>query len=116
MILSSEKPYNQQVINRYDIYFVSKSNVQIDSNVRTQNGGTGENTPFAVQSRKKERDNGHDTFYVFKLELGPNLFITGSKRVLTRCLIRLFLAQPHKQPSKQPRNQSCKLNSQLAKV
>ena len=23
-------------------------------------GGTGENTPFAVQSRKKERDNGHD--------------------------------------------------------
>ena len=26
-----------------------------------QTGGTGENTPFAVQSRKKERDNGHDT-------------------------------------------------------
>ena len=23
-------------------------------------GGTGENTPFAKQSRKKERDNGHD--------------------------------------------------------
>ena len=25
-----------------------------------QYGGTGENTPFAVQSRKNERDNGHD--------------------------------------------------------
>ena len=23
-------------------------------------GGTGENTPFAIQSRKKEQDNGHD--------------------------------------------------------
>ena len=25
-----------------------------------QQGGTGENTPFAVHSRKKEWDNGHD--------------------------------------------------------
>ena len=25
-----------------------------------QQGGTGENSPFAVQSRKKEQDNGHD--------------------------------------------------------
>ena len=26
-----------------------------------QTGGTGENTPFAIQCRKKERDNGHDS-------------------------------------------------------
>ena len=26
-----------------------------------QSGGTGENTPFAKQSRKKERDKGHVT-------------------------------------------------------
>ena len=26
-----------------------------------QSGGTGENTPFAKQSRKKEQDKGHDT-------------------------------------------------------
>ena len=27
------------------------------------NRGNGENTPFAEQSRKKERDNGHDTHF-----------------------------------------------------
>ena len=26
-------------------------------------GGTGENTPFAVESRKKERDNGHNNLH-----------------------------------------------------
>ena len=35
-------------------------------------GGTGENTPFAGQSRKKERDNGHDN--PFKRQISdPNL-------------------------------------------
>ena len=39
-----------------------------------QTGGTGENTPFAVQSRKKEQDNGHDSgehiFILLILNLG----------------------------------------------
>ena len=31
-----------------------------------QTWGTGENTPFAKQSRKKERDNGHNNLEEFK--------------------------------------------------
>ena len=33
-------------------------------------GGMGENNPFTVQSRKKERENGHDIFYRSKRD--PN--------------------------------------------
>ena len=33
----------------------------VSSKEATLQGGMGENTPFAKQSRKKERDNGHNT-------------------------------------------------------
>ena len=38
-------------------------------------GGTGENTPFAEQSRKKERDNGHDRIMnIERLEVSTTVF------------------------------------------
>ena len=46
---------------RFILY--QKCNVPIDKRGGTkypQTGGTGENTPFAIQGRKKEQDNGHD--------------------------------------------------------
>ena len=54
------------VIERYAVYFVSKfecTNQQSYERGGTkypQTGGTGENTPLAVQSRKKKRDNGNN--------------------------------------------------------
>ena len=33
-------------------------------------GATGENTPFAKQSRKKEQDHGHDRGYATSIRLG----------------------------------------------
>ena len=34
-------------------------------------GGTGENTPFAKQSKEKEWDNGHNMQYIFMIVFRP---------------------------------------------
>ena len=48
-------------------------------------GGTGENTPFAKQSRKKEQDNGHDNFVIFVLVyVDQGLFYTTIKYPLLK--------------------------------
>ena len=74
--LKSGEIYNNEmaVLNRFEVHTTQRSNRLIRqnevnnmiSNERRgtkylQIGGTGENTPFAKQSRKKEWDNGHDT-------------------------------------------------------
>ena len=45
--------------------------------------GTGENTPFAVQSRKKKRDNGHD-----------NLYTAVPRNVIIACFFNLLQVAP----------------------
>ena len=42
-----------------------------------EQGGTGENTPFA-KSRKKERDNGHDRVVIY-LDFSSRAFMTGAR-------------------------------------
>ena len=56
-----------------------------------QTGGTGENTPFAVQSRKKERDNDHDTARTFIQHKYANSFFQYLAYLCSLCLKKIFV-------------------------
>ena len=46
-------------------------------------GETGENTPFALQSKEKERDNGHNSFQESTKRIWPSILLSSTTILLS---------------------------------